>query len=157
MKSIKELKNQTCWAVIAGKGTGSIINLKIGKKTPMSKPLTNPHLSEDARNYKSKFGIMVWSSWELTQGSKVICNSEDSNENDGPMVMGLKNIENQKVEDITTTEHFHELDIYFTGNYKLEVFCDGKDIDEDYDNYTIYLPTESLTVEANYKIKKEKL
>ena len=45
--------------------------------------------------------------------------------------------------------------IYFTGNYKLEVFCDASDIDEDYENYTIYLPTHSLTVEADYKIKRE--
>jgi len=89
VKEIFELYNQTCWAVIAGKGTGSIFNIKIGEKIPRAKPINNPHLSDDARNYDSKYGIMVYSSWELTKNGDFVCDSDDSNENDGPMVSHL--------------------------------------------------------------------
>ena len=155
--SIQKLINQPCWGVVAGKGTGSIFNLQIGNKIPRKEPLTNPHLSKEIQNNNSEFSLMVYSSWELLQNDDLICCESDSNENDGPMVNGLKKLINEKITNIQLSDHYHEMTISFTSNFTLEIFCDGNEYGEDYDNYTIFFPTHTYTITSKYEIRKENI
>jgi hypothetical protein len=89
LADVRQLLGQVCWAVAAGKGTGSVVNFHLGHKIPRQRPIPNPHLHKDLQLNKGEFGIMVYCAWRLEQGSSVICGAGKSNENEGSMVRGL--------------------------------------------------------------------
>lgn len=76
-----------CWAVVAGKGTGSMVSLAFGNKIPRDSPLTNNKLADDYRHNTSDYSIFLeHASWLLEKGDLEICSCHSDNSNDGVMV-----------------------------------------------------------------------
>ncbi len=83
----------------------------------------------------------------MDSDKEVICGSTDSNENDGPMVNGLKNLVDRKVESVDISIPFFDLSLKFDGPLWLKIFCDQTNTDE-YENYLFFTPDKTYTVEA---------
>ncbi len=148
---------QRCWCSVAGEGTGSIFSLGFGRKIPLSKPLSNMHLSKDKRENTPEYSIMVWSSWALQKDGNVICDSDYPNDNDGPIVLGLKKLEGKTIKSIEATEPFLYLNVEFDDGYLMKIKCDGEEMyGDDGDNYTIFTPEVNYTVTTVFKLIKEK-
>jgi len=152
---LDRLANEMCWGATAGEGTGSIVNLHIGKKIPRQIPLKNAHLSEDIRKYDSQLGLLIECSWRLDSKSDVTCGWTDSNEEGGPMLSGLQQIVDQKVKRVVLSLPALDLAIEFANSMVLRVFCDRTDPTEDSGNYVLFLPEWTYAVRLKSKLERE--
>jgi hypothetical protein len=138
-----------CWSIIGGKGTGSVIHLGFGSKKLRDRPLKNPHLTEEERLYDSDISLMVYCSWRLSSESDIICSWRDAIDNIEDMLFNLELIRNKKITKINICPLSLDLDIYFEGNKKIEIFCDEtNDYDAD-NNYSLF--TEEKIINAGLK------
>jgi hypothetical protein len=147
--------DQLCWGVAAGEGTGSTVCFNIGRKIPMQKPLSNPYLHPDMRIYDSELGIMIECAWRLEQGSSVICDSGESNSNEGSMIKGLNNLAGRHIKLLSILPPALDMTIEFEDEYLLKVFCDMTDIKKETINYIIFAQDNAVyTVQSRGKIDK---
>lgn len=138
LNELQNLKGLECWRVIAGEGTGSRITLSIGRKIERTRPLRNPQLPSDLRQFDSEFVIFVQDcAWRLN-ADKVICTSKTPNNNDGPMVAGLHSLVGQQIVAVTASAPSYDLVVEFSDSSKLHLFCDCFDSERDGDNYSFH-------------------
>lgn len=143
-----------CWAVVAGEGTGSHVELCFGGKTARLKPLTNPFLSDAAKKYDSEYSLFIEEcAWRIESEKDVICGSMSENSNDGLMVNGLENILNQKVSVVVVSNPALDLKIEFGNGSRLTIFCNTFGDDED--NYTFFSPQNVFTVKGYGRLDTE--
>src|SRR5215470_15713937 len=71
-EALNRLVGQLCWGVSAGAGTGSIVDLKIGRKILRKTPVRNPHLSRLQRKYDSEYAIFIECAWLTDRAIKQI-------------------------------------------------------------------------------------
>lgn len=145
-KNIKRLIGQNCWSVIAGKGTGSNIALDFGKKILRKTEIKNDYLSEEQRKYVGEFSLYITCSWRLDSDTGVICGSKEPNQNDGPMIEGIKKITTKNIIDIEILSPAFDLLIQFEGRLTLRLFCDETDPIDEFDNYSLYTPEGIYTI-----------
>ena len=154
---VKSLIGKQCWGVIAGSGSGSMVNLSIGKKVKRVKASKNPNLSFDEANYKGEYSLFVqncaWRLWS-TDG-QVVCSSKSDNTLGGEMLNGLKHIRGLKIVGLKIHEHSFDLEVFFENNLILSLFCDCMDGEEHGDNYCIFLPSMTIAIEAKSVVKIE--
>ena len=131
LDALLALIGQECWGVVGGEGTGSIISLKIGARTPRSKPVDNQHLSELVRQYNSAYTFMIYCPWRIDSVAKVVSGSHMSNNNDGPMVSGFASICGQKVIAVTCSAPAFDVRLDFENQHTLVIHCSGIGMDED--------------------------
>jgi len=154
-KLIEDFKGLECWAIVAGTGTGSIFTLGFGKKILRKTPLANPHLTFDQQNYDSEYSLMVWSSWSLFKEKILVCNSNSSNEKDGQMVVGLRELIGKKIKEITIKDTTLDLEIEFDSGYRMIVVPDGYDLyADDADNYVLFFPEFTMSVTIGLEIRR---
>ena len=153
-----KLVGKPLWAIVAGEGTGSILNLYLGEKLKRTNPLRNPHLSEDVRKNDSEFGIMIYCSWRVENCSEVICGSGESDEDVGFMLEGLEILQNKTVQSVHL-DKILDLCICFEDNLKLKLFRDvgSKDKDVEDDLYFIIITKKEVaySVSENGKIYED--
>lgn len=140
--NLKCLIGKECWSIVGGAGTGTHISLAFGDKVPMKKPLTNPHLTEEERNFDGEFSFYITCVWRIDSESEVISGCWEDNSEDGPMLRGLQKLVNQRVVAADSSLPALDLKITFENNLSLRVFCDQTSPEEGNDNYTFFLPTE---------------
>jgi hypothetical protein len=129
-----------CWGVIAGSGTGSMVTLDFGEKVKRARPLHNPTLSDEARNYEGEYGLYLQDcDWRLQTRQKVLASSASSNEAGGVMLTGLGQIVGQRVREVTFDPPSFDLAIDFANEIQLLVFCFGKSVEE-FDHYSFFSP-----------------
>jgi hypothetical protein len=139
----------SCWSIIGGKGTGSVIHLGFGSKKLRDRPLKNPHLTEEERLYDPDISLMVYCSWRLSSETDILCSWREAISNIDNMLLNLELIRNKKIIKIDICPLSLDLDIYFEGNNKLEIFCDEtNDYDAD-NNYSLF--TEEKIINAGLK------
>ena len=133
LDALAALVGEECWGIVGGEGTGSIVSLKIGTRTPRARPLSNPHLSDLVRRYDSAYKLMLYCPWRIDALSQVVSGSHLSNANDGPMVRGYAPLLGQKIEAVTCRGPAFDLRLDFA-QHSLHVFCSaiGSDDDECY-------------------------
>lgn len=154
-KLLEHFKGLECWSSIAGEGTGSIFTLSFGKKIPRKISLANPHLTIDQPNYESEYSLMVWSSWGLYKEALPVCDSNSSNEKDGQMVVGLRELIGKRIKEITLKEKTLDLEIEFDYGYRMIVVADGYDLyGDDADNYVLFFPEFTMSVTTGLEIKR---
>jgi hypothetical protein len=139
--NLKHLIGKECWSVIGGAGTGTHISLDFGDKIPIKKPLTNPHLTEEERNFNGEFSFYITCAWRIESELEVISGCWEDNAKDGPMLNGLQKIINQKVIAVELSLPALDLKLTFENNFSLQIFCDQTSLEEGYDNYTFFLRT----------------
>ncbi len=154
-KLIERFKGLECWSSLAGEGTGSIFTLGFGKKIPRERPIRNPHLTSDQQNYDKEYAIMVWSSWNLYKETLFVCDSDTPNDNDGQMVVGLKQLVGKKIKEITLKDNTFDLEIEFDSSHRLTILSDGYDLyGDDADNYVLFFPRFTLSVTTGLEIRR---
>lgn len=143
---IEPFRGKTCWSVIAGSGTGSVVKLGFGGKKLKSKPLTNPLLEDDERIFDPEVSIVIYCGWRLSKSDKIICGWRDSNEISGDMLSGLNLLKDKKVIDYQLGKIGFDLDIYFDEDICIQLFCDQTNDYESDENYTLFVEHAICTV-----------
>ena len=109
------LIGNTCWAAIAGSGTGSKIMFNFGEKIPRKKPVPNLKISHDAQNFDGEFVVFVQSGarWQLENNCSLICSHMDSNEAGGVMLSGLALLIGKSVSSVEYNQDFSDVALNF--------------------------------------------
>ena len=144
--AVQALVGKLCWGIVAGSGTGSVVDFLIGAMIPLATPLTNPHLSPEVRNNDSELGVFVKCAWRLDGPNAVVAGCWDSNEAGGPMLSGLSQIEGQVITRAVVVSVGLDLELGFAGGHSLRVFCDQTNSVDDDDNYAVLMPDLVVTV-----------
>ncbi len=152
--ALHSLEDKKCWGFTAGYGTESVVNFQFGKKIKRSKPLHNPQILEDQRNYEAELSLSVMCAWRLDTNGKIICGSGDSNVKGGLMLTGLADLINKKVTSVSPYPPSFDLELVFENGFQLRVFCDQVRNDDD-ENYSFYTPRLVYTVNARSILTRE--
>ncbi|WP_147328081.1 MULTISPECIES: hypothetical protein [unclassified Duganella] len=123
LRDLSTLSGEECWGVVCGEGSGSVLGLNIGARTPKQKPVNNPHLSELVRRYDCAYSMLIWCPWRIDSESKVIAGSHMPNANDGPMVVGSQSICQQRITGVTYSSPAFDLRLNFENRYSLVIHC----------------------------------
>ena len=148
-----QLVGKSCWGFAAGSGTGSIVSFEFGNKIPRIKKLRNPTLTEDMRLYNGELYIRISCVWRISSLSKVICSSSDSNDSDGPMLMGLNKILNTPIVNVMVQNVTYDCTVNFENKMKLDIFCNETNDIDGFDNYVFRDRKKYYVVSSKSKLK----
>ena len=141
-----ELEGLECWACVAGRGTGSMVSLDFGEKIKHRIPITNPHISEEARKFKGEYSLFIEGcAWRIEDKEKVLGCSDSSNEPDGAMIQSLSQLINKKVVSVSLKYPSFDFSFLFEQGVSLHSFCFSNTADE-LDNYTLFTRDLAWTV-----------
>jgi len=155
---LQKIAGLPCWAVIAGKGTGTRVSLQIGAKVKRGKPARNPHLSGAAREFTGEYCLFIMDcSWRLDAEKEVLCSSRSSSNLDGSeMLIGLRKIIGEQIVEVRVTPPAHDLVLYFRNGCTLHLFVDGVDKNEGCDNYVFFAKETNYVVKSKGLVAEEK-
>ncbi len=145
-KQLRLMLGQVCWGIVAGKGVGSVISLKLGCKIAKKKPAKNLRLTEDERNYDPAFNLLIFSAWRLSNSAGVICGWRDCNGKHSAVIDGLETLRHLSVVEVQLNPVSYDLTLCFEGGLIFEIFCDITGAHDADDNYYYFTPTEVYTV-----------
>jgi hypothetical protein len=134
-----------CWAVIAGPGTGSVVDLYFGEKIRRVRPLTNSALSAEERLFEGEQSLVVYSAWRIESDSEIISTSQ----NVGASGIDLRQILSLIGEVVVRVEFvssFYDLQVAFSNGLKLRVFCDLSTGNEEESNYVMFNKSSSIAI-----------
>jgi hypothetical protein len=139
------MKGQTCWSMV-GISAGSMFTLDFGAQRKRKIAIGNDMLRKDQREFVGEYTLFVThSGWRLYHGAEVICHCNDSNANDGPMVLGLSQLEGKKLLRSKFSNSPAELMLAFSENYRL-FLCDWEGVEPDEDAYILFGEMEGLAI-----------
>jgi hypothetical protein len=150
-----KLVSKECWRIVAGKGTGSVVSLQIGDKIPRKRRVDNPALPSDIQNFEGEYIVFVECVWRLDAVNEVICGAWNDNSEGGKMLKGLKRLVGQRVTSVTLGRPGFDLEIGFSNDLKLKLFCDQTNEIDNRDNYMFFTPSEIITISVASKIEVE--
>jgi len=139
-QAVQALVGKACWGIVAGSGTGSVVDFLIGTMIPLGTPLTNPQLSPEVRYNDSQLGVFVKCAWRLDGPSAVAAGCWDSNEEGGPMLSGLAQVKGQLITGAAVISAGLDLELRFSSGHLLRVFCDQTNAVNENDNYSVLTP-----------------
>ena len=145
-ESLAKIQGVACWSVVAGKGTGSVINIGFGGKIKRDKPLLNRTLGEEERHFEAEYSLLVYCAWRLSHNGSVQCSWRDDNGHDGPMLKGLSLLKSSKLTAAQFEADSFDLTFMFENGLRLDIFCDHSDPDEAEQNYILYTPQKAFIV-----------
>lgn len=137
-----QLVGKKCWSVIAGSGTGSIVNFGFGDKIPLEEPSSNLNLSLEQRENEAEYELLVQCVWRLDDpvGGRVVCGAWDDNRPGGPMLCGLNHLNGQEIAGIQLRQPGLDLELTFAHGLRLTIFCDQVNEQDEENNYSLFLP-----------------
>ncbi|GAB4509584.1 MAG: hypothetical protein OHK0046_04860 [Anaerolineae bacterium] len=151
--AVQQLKGQPCWNIQAG-AVGSLINLHLGDKIALEKPLPfpNPSLSPEAHKFRGQYILYIEDCpWRLDGPERVLASWTDDNGPRGPIVTQLRALIGQQVEMVSLSRPGLDLVLTFTGGYTLRIFPDQSDPDAG-DNYALALIDRTYIVGARSQL-----
>ena len=147
---LRQLINKKCWECAASPITGSEFSLHFGKKVPFQMPANLPKDIES----EGEFILFIrTAAWRLDRQAGVVCSSQDSPQNDGPMLKGLHQIVGRKIRSIKLLNFACDLQVNLSGGLVLRIFCNQTSVGEYSSNYSVHAPTKVYGVEGSGKIK----
>jgi hypothetical protein len=153
--SINQLIDKECWGIVAGEGTGSFVNLEIGEKIRRNKEIENPALETDVRQFEGQYSLSLECAWRLDSTEAVICGASDDNSKDGKMLDGLRLLIGRRISRINLSKPGLDLDIEFSKDLTLKVFCDQTNENDQNDNYMLFTPDQIITVSYGSRLECE--
>lgn len=142
--ALENLIGEECWKCIAGPGTGSMVSLHFGKKVPRSNSAGGQR--HEVEDFKGEYVLFVgFAPWDLEADAKVICDSNDPNHVEGPMVRGLKRLVGATVCAFDLSSPSRDLTISFHNELVLHLVCRQFGASNE-DNYSL------LTQQCNYTV-----
>ncbi len=155
--ALQRLVGELCWSVVAGELTGSMASLDFGKRVPRPQPLRNRHLTRAQWQFEGEFDLFVEGcAWRLQSERNVLCSSMSDNANDGPMVRGLEELTDRRVETVALDFPGYDLRLGFEDGLELLLFCDQADPEGEADNYSFFTPQMAWSVGAGCVLRKAK-
>lgn len=151
--SLSRLRGLVCWAIVAGKGTGTTIDIHFGQKIPRKQALKNTLLSEEVRLYEGEYGIFVRCSWRIDSKSDVICGCWEDNSINGAVRRELDSLIGSTVLDFSVLKPGLDLSLELSCGKFLKLFCDQTDCDEEVDNYIIFDGNITLSVGPKSRVE----
>ena len=135
---LRRLEGLECGGVTVGEGAGSYVTLRFGQKVEGVVAVESTALPEVSRCNEGEFALSLQNcAWRL-DADEMICSSKSPNHNEGPMVRGMRLLVGQRVIGVVITPPAHDLVMEFSGGYRLRLFCDCFDLEEDGDNYSFH-------------------
>lgn len=128
---MSRLQGKVCWYTLAGKGTGSIVQLYLGDKVPRRTPIRNDKLPASAREFDPEYSLLVYCAWRLDGATQPITSWREPEDNDGPMVRGLAELHGETIQAVEVLEPAWDLFLRFTGGKTFRVFCDRAVFEKD--------------------------
>ncbi len=138
---LQKIAGKKCWGIVGG--NGSIIAFDFGKKIPREKPIINENLSNDEQKFESEFSLFVHCVWRVDSAKDVIFGAWTEYE---IIQQKLNQILNQTVKQIDLYEPAFDLKITFSNDFKLNIFCDQTNEEDNNDNYDYFTPEIIYTV-----------
>ena len=154
VRGVEELVGLSVWAVVAGSGTGSVINLLFGEAIRRSTPISNPTLPAKVRDHDASHSLFIRCVWRLDGESEVITGAWDDNQAGGPMLAGLTPLVGDRVKSVWLGRPAFDLDVLFESGKTLRVFCDQINSEDDNPNYSLLLPTVVHTVGCRSQLRE---
>jgi hypothetical protein len=149
---LQKLIGKECWGIAEGKGTGSIIDFKFGEKIPLETPIDNEFLSVDCQNYEPEFNLFVKCVWRVDSPLKVLCGASTEHK----FVRRVMNrIIGQNVVKVELSEPALDLQVTFSNDLKLTIFCDQTNVADKWDNYDYFTPDIIYAVGHKSKLETE--
>lgn len=155
---VAAFQGQRCWGFAAGRGTGTAFSLKIGEKIKYSRPIDNPTLSEDVKNYNGRFGVFaVDCDWNIRRGEEIVASCGCPNDPDGEMLSALKLLVDREIVKISAGDYDTDLTLEFEGGIQLELLCLVDD--EPFTNYTLFhysdrISADWISIDEKMEIRK---
>lgn len=151
---LNSLFGEKCWSVIAGPGTGSMASIAFGRQIPRMRPLKNPMLSEMEKEFEGEKRIFIKdAAWTLEYKGRLICTNEDSNDLDGPVVSGLRNLVGKEVMSARLIGKLGEFEVIFGDGYVLRVL--HTKINDDADCYSLFDSERAITLSEDGRVVVE--
>lgn len=121
---LSELVGKECWSVIAGPGTGSMVTLAFGEKIRRTRPIKNPSLSEEQRQFEGEFVVFIKDAyWCLYQCGQQLCTSNESNEIDGPLLSGLRQLVGKPIISASVIDNRGAFELANDNGFCLKISC----------------------------------
>lgn len=144
--ALTEVIGAPLWGSVAGSGTGSMVNLRLGEKIPLKVPVKNPHLPPACRNNDSEWSLFIeHAAWRVESKTTVLCSSRSSNLAGEEMLTGLSTLVDSVVTDVQLRLPGGDMEWTFSNDHKLHIFCDCVN-EEEGDNYSFFTRTQVFTV-----------
>jgi hypothetical protein len=135
-----------------GPSAGSWFALDFGEKLEREAPVDNDKLRAKQQRFIGEYSIWIrMTGWRLYLDKKCLCHCNDSNANDGPMIMGLQQLEGKKLLHFASGKSPAELKLDFSEGYQL-VLCDWEGVNPEYEAYTLFGNQQAVTVRMNGEI-----
>lgn len=153
--ALGRMTGKKCWSYMANVNTGSCVGFDIGQKVLREKPLSNPRISKEERLYRGEFHFYISCSWRLDWKGKVLCGGEDDKSEEGPMMLGLREMLNRRVVSVELEQPGLDLILGFEDGLVFRIFCDEfEQGEEDLENYVLFLPGGQLVVGVRSNLVK---
>lgn len=154
VRAVEELVGLPMWAVVAGSGTGSVINLLFGEAIRRSEPINNPTLPASVRDCDASHSLFIECVWRLDGEAEIITGAWDDNQSDGPMLSGLTSLVGDRVKSVWLGHPGFDLDVLFESGKTLRIFCDQINIEDGNSNYSLFLPFVVHTVGCRGQLRE---
>jgi len=139
--ALESLIGKECWGITGG--NGSIISFDFGKKIPREKQVENPNLSDEVCNFESELSLFIQCVWRVESKNKVLFGAWTEHE---IVRRESAKILHQSVKKVELFKPAFDLQITFSNDCKLSIFCDQtNDVDKN-DNYDFFTPEIIYTV-----------
>lgn len=148
---LSKMVGLTCWAVIAGKGNGSMMTLDFGRRVPVYPPLRNERLSNELRQFQGEYCVFVEGcAWRLEGKKRVICGW---GEKEIVIEKKVQRLVGCKLTNVEFSNWALDLNLSFDDRYLLRLFCDQTA--GTLDNYSIRFPSGWYSVRPQSKLARE--
>lgn len=153
--SLNQIIGLECWGVVAGSGTGSIVDIQLGGRVRLHKRLRNSKLTDEQREFEPEFSIFIECVWRLDSESTIICGAWDDNREGGEMIVGLRQIVGSVISSVQLSIPAFDVLVGFSNGLTLKVFCDRINLTDADDNYSLFTPSMCYTVGTRSALRRE--
>ena len=152
---LNQLVGQKCWGYVAGPGTGSVLSIDIGNKIPGKKPTKGSRQNADQQKYYAEFSLFIECVWRIDSNDEVVCGAWNDNSKGGEMQKGLKRLVGCVINSISLFKPALDLEVSFSNQLVLRVFCDQVNTVDMNDNYTLFVPDSYYTVGTLSQLRRQ--
>ncbi len=135
-----------CLSALSGGAAGTALSLGFPPVTKARTPLTNPHLTEEQRNFEPLLSLFISCSWRLDCSESVLFGCWSDELIEGTNLELLEQLVGRRIESFHLAAPGMDLDLRFSGDLSLRIFCDQVNRTDQTDNYSIFFHQKIVTV-----------
>lgn len=153
---LSKVRGTSCWSIVGGAGSGSIVSLRFGEKVRLERPLKNSRLSLEERIFDGERSLIVYCDWRLETRGAILSTSQSITEHGEIDLSAFDRIKNQLVAEIGFSSDLPDLRLRFGNDIVFSVFCDLPVGESEDSNYVMFNPSTSIAVTSTGHLVVEK-